>query len=306
MVGFCCFMSRSFFMKLGLLVALLIITAVLSGCQGDPANAAGIVTNTPTRILPTVTSSPTNPVLSPTPTATKIPPTATLLPSLTHTAAPTGTPTPTARGALTWEQEARLYEASLRFLADNEKDATIVVRDQIDYLESIAEDPSLACGPISAVILRDAGLLPPDTDLHGFWLLDPRSRTSQIVLETYFPADHYEWYQFDTPTNEFDFKAFPLLPGDFLYLYAGTNATFEHIITVNRVDETGRAYTVSNLATEEGFVIRELMLYDPNDPGVGQFYDWMDREINGRLGMTGHGGFDLWRPLAPVQDYAQP
>jgi hypothetical protein len=51
-------------------------------------------------------------------------------------------------------------------------------------------------------------------------------------------------------------------------------------------------------------VIRELMLYNPNHPGEGQFYDWMNREINGWLGMTGDGGFDLWRPKAPVQDYA--
>jgi hypothetical protein len=32
----------------------------------------------------------------------------------------------------------------------------------------------------------------------------------------------------------------------------------------------------------------------------------MNREINGQLGMTGDGGFDLWRPIAPVQDYESP
>jgi hypothetical protein len=48
------------------------------------------------------------------------------------------------------------------------------------------------------------------------------------------------------------------------------------------------------------------MLYDPNKPGEGQFYDWMNREINGMLGMTGDGGFDIWRPKAPVQNYASP
>jgi hypothetical protein len=221
----------------------------------------------------------------------------------TSTPQPTATATITPRGALSWQQEERLYLTSLKFLAENEEDATIIVRDQIDYLESIAEHPSLVCGPLSAVILRDAGLLPSDVDLHGFWLLDPRLRPSQIVLETYFPPDHYEWYQFDTSTTKFDFNSFPLLPGDFIYLYAGINGTFEHIITVSRVDEEGRAYTVSNLATEEGFVIRELMLYDPNTPGVGQFYDWMNRDINAWLGMTGDGGFDLWRPIDPIDDY---
>jgi hypothetical protein len=277
-------------------VILLVIAMGLAACQDVSAGAPEAITikNTP---LPTITTS--------------VPPTATASPSPiptnsipTETALPSATPTATPRGALSWEQERRLYEVSLNFLAENEEDATIIARDQIDYLESIGEHPSLVCGPLSAVILRDAGLLPADVDLHGFWLLDPRLRPSQIILETYFPQDRYEWYQFDTSTTEFDFNAFPLLPGDFIYLYTGINGTFEHIITVNRVDEAGRAYTVSNLATEDGFVIRELMLYDPNNPGVGQFYDWMDREINGWLGMTGDGGFDLWRPMAPVKDYA--
>ena len=278
-----------------LILILLVLAFGMAACQGVSTSAPETVVIsetqiplTPTRLLPT-------PTVSPPTTTTESAPTATALPS--------ATPTATPRGALSWEQEARLHQASLKFLADNEDDATIIVRDQIDYLESIGEHPSLVCGPLSAVILRDAGLLPADVDLHGFWLLDPRLRPSQIILETYFPPDRYEWYHFDTSTTEFDFNAFPLLPGDFIYLYAGKNGTFEHIITVSRVDEAGRAYTVSNLGTDDGFVIRELMLYDPNHPGQGQIYDWMNREINAWLGMTGDGGFDLWRPKAPVQDY---
>lgn len=284
--------------KIPVLVSIFVLTLVLAACQGVPTSALSTLTVTSSPIPATITSIPATLTVSPPPTETKELPTETSLPS--------PTPKATPRGALTWEQEERLYKASLNFLAENEDDATIIVRDQIDYLESIGEHPSLVCGPLSSVILRDAGLLPVDVDLHGFWLLDPRLRPSQIILETYFPPDRYEWYQFETSTTEFDFKTFPLLPGDFIYLYAGINGTFEHIITVSRVDEAGRAYTVSNLATEDGFVIRELMLYDPNDPGVGQFYDWMNREINAWLGMTGDGGFDLWRPINPVQDYAIP
>lgn len=288
------------------LVGLLISAFFLVACQGDPTSTVSMIT---------VTSSPApdrdaSVILlaesTQTPTATEVIPSETPIPSpiQTETPVPSATQTAVPRGALSWAQEARLYQASLKFLADNEDDATVIVRDQIDYLESLAEHPSLVCGPLSAVILRDAGLLPPDVDLHGFWLLNPRLRPSQIILETYFPPERYEWYRFDQSTAKFDFNAFPLLPGDFLYLYAGINGTFEHIITVTRVDEEGRAFTVTNLDTEEGFVIRELMLYDPNDPGVGQFYDWMNREINGMLGMTGDGGFDLWRPIGPVQDFA--
>ena len=279
-----------------LIMVLLVLILGLAACQGVSTRAPETAVVTDTQIPGTPTRLPPTSTVSPSPTSTEPAPTASALPSATLTATP--------RGALNWEQEARLHQASLKFLAENEDDATIIVRDQIDYLESIGEHPSLVCGPLSAVILRDAGLLPADVDLHGFWLLDPRLRTSQIILETYFPPERYEWYHFDTRTIDFDFKAFPLLPGDFIYLYAGINGTFEHIITVSRVDEAGRAYTVSNLATEDGFVIRELMLYDPNHPGEGQFYDWMNREINAWLGMTGDGGFDLWRPKAPVEDYA--
>jgi len=286
--------------KLSFFIKLPILVLILSACQGMPAAAPAVVVVTKTPLPATTTRVP------PTNTAISIPTETQIIPTETPSSTATSTPTPTPRGALTWNQEQRLYEASLRFLAEDENDATDIVRDQIDYLESIAEHPSLVCGPLSAVVLRDAGLLPPDVDLHGFWLLDPRLRPSQIILETYFPEGRYEWYQFETGTHEFDFKEFPLLPGDFIYLYTGINGTFEHIITVSRVDQAGRAYTVSNLATEDGFVIRELMLYDPNDPGVGQFYDWMNREINAWLGMTGDGGFDLWRPVAPVQDYPVP
>jgi hypothetical protein len=293
-------MMKFFAQKFFLLASFLIISLTLLACQRTPT------------IAPTAIESSVTPTLLPA-TTTSVPPTNTGFPIpsetraiATETPQPTATTTPTPRGALTWEQEEHLYEASLKFIAENEDDATVIVRDQIDYLVSEAEDPSLVCGPLSAVILRDAGLLPPDVDLHGFWLLDPRLRPSQIILETYFPPERYDRYQFETGSHQFDFNAFPLLPGDFIYLYAGINGTFEHIITVTRVDQAGRAYTVSNLNTEEGFVIRELMLYDPNQPGVGQFYDWMDRDLNGWLGMTGDGGFDLWRPVAPVQDYAVP
>jgi hypothetical protein len=298
-------MSISLFSKPVFTVWILGIILILTACQTGMVGALDNPMPSHTQSTRTATDLPPSPMIASTLTATIFVPTQTPSPSATPmpTATPIATATPTTRGALNWEQETRLYEASMRFLADSEEQAIVIVRNQIDYLESIAEHPSLVCGPLSAVILRDAGLLPSDVDLHGFWLLDPRLRPSQIVLETYFPPERYEWYHFENSTTEFDFNAFPLLPGDFIYLYAGINGTFEHIITVTRVDQDGRAYTVSNLATEQGFVIRELMLYDPSDPGVGQFYDWMNRDINYWLGMTGDGGFDLWRPTAPVQDY---
>jgi hypothetical protein len=267
----------------------------LTACQ--PAATPILASPTVTNIAVSTDQPPTiPPAPAASPTITEILPTSTALPP-TSTQTPTVTPTP--RGALTWEQERLLYAASQRFLAETAEEANQIIRQQIDYLPGDVEDVSLVCGPLSAILLREAGVLPPDTDLHAFWLLDPRTRTNQITLETYFPKERFAWYHFDTPMHEFDFAAFPLLPGDFLYLYPGRNGTFEHMITVTKVDEQGRAYTVSNLNTNDGFVIRELMLYDPAQPGVGQVYDWANFELNKWLGLTGGSGFDLWRLMKP-------
>jgi hypothetical protein len=269
-----------------------------SAIPASPANTAVAASVTPSpKIVVAVTDS-TGVAYAPriSPTATNIPSTATPIPP-TDTPSPTFTPTP--RGALTWGQQQLLYEASQRYLADTTDKANQIIRQQIDYLPGNVEDVSLVCGPLSAILLREASVLPPDTDLHAFWLLDPRTRPNQITLETYFPKDRFAWYHFDTPMDQFDYNAFPLLPGDFLYLYPGRNGTFEHMIAITKVDDAGRAYTVSNLNTTEGFVIRELMLYDPTQPGIGQIYDWANFELNKWLGLTGGAGFDLWRLAKP-------
>lgn len=290
--------------KLYLLYTFLFLSLLVIACQNTtPANP---ITEAST-FSPTTTTTPQLATPNPSITFTTIP-SITTTSTPTSTSQPTQTPTPTSHGVLTWKQEEKLYQVSIKFLAETEEDSFKVVHQQIDYLPGNNEDPSLVCGPLSAIILRDAGILPPDTNIHDFWLLNPRTKPNQITLEKYFPTSHYAWYHFDTATNEFDFNTFPLLPGDFLYLYAGNNGSFEHIITITRVDEKGRAYTVSNLQVNDPdtnqnfFVIRELMLYDPTQPNVGQFYDWTNYELNKYLGRTGYGGFDLWRPIVPIPE----
>ena len=66
------------------------------------------------------------------------------------------------------------------------------------------------------------------------------------------------------------------------------------MLVVNRVDSQGRAYSVTNYNTEEGFVINEVMLYDPNDPSAGIFAQWTKREKQ-LLGSTGFAGYEVWR-----------
>jgi hypothetical protein len=45
------------------------------------------------------------------------------------------------------------------------------------------------------------------------------------------------------------------------------------MLVVNRVDSQKRAYAVTNYSTLKGFVITEILLYDPNDKSTGMgFY----------------------------------
>ena len=201
---------------------------------------------------------------------------------------------------LTQVQKDRLFHASLGYLASTEEEAIHIARS-IGFVRNEGH-PSNMCGPLAIAILRDAGLIEEHIDLHQFWLLNPHDGyTVRTILEKTFPREEYFWYRDTTPIDVFDFSSFPLFSGDFVYIYAGAGGTFEHMLTVTRVDEAGRAFTVMNQNTEEGYIISELMLYDPNNPGEGFFYELTDRN-NMDIGITGFGGFQLWRPISRIED----
>ena len=56
----------------------------------------------------------------------------------------------------------------------------------------------------------------------------------------------------------------------------------------------GRVYAVTNHLTSNGFIISEVLLYDPNDPNAGMFPAWTARP-NAETGSTGFAGYELWR-----------
>lgn len=248
------------------------------------SSCAPVTTPEPAVTLPPATASP-----SPQP-----------VPSITATQPTLPTEAP-EDDILTRAQKERLARVVESFLAPTEEEAQAVA-ERIGYVQY--PDPSNMCGPLAIAELRDAGLLSRYTDPHDFWLLRP-DVNAQTVART-FPPDRFEHFRFHQSIGDFDFKQFPLKAGDVLYLYAGDQGTFEHILTVTRVDEQGRAYTVTNLNTQPFpdyyYVIKEVMLYDPNQPGVGRFYEWTDATTNNWIGLTGYGGFDVWRFSAPVQD----
>ena len=212
-------------------------------------------------------------------------------------AAPAVTPSelPTYRGALSAAQRLALEDAARSFISPTpEKARTAAVA--LGYLGANA-NPATMCGPLALAILQQAGVVDPSFPLVSFYYLNPRPGHDEGYLEQVFPSAHFEKIERVEPINGIDFSIDPLYPGDFLYLFAGDSGSFEHMLVVTRVDEEGRAYSVTNINTPYGVVIKEVMLYDPAQPGIGQFYDWTNWE-NRMLGRTGYGGFWLWRPLA--------
>lgn len=193
---------------------------------------------------------------------------------------------------LTKAQRQRLVTASYRYLAPDDISATQMAI-AIDFVEGPFEGASNMCGPLSVRILQDADLLGRWVSRNDFWLLNPRDNLD--TLRETFPSELYHWFSYDSPFVDHDFSAQPLMAGDFIYLTASPSDTFEHIFVVTRVDSEGRAYTVSNFLTAAGMVIEERLLYDPQEPGIGQVYDWADRSIRNTIGITGSGGYQIWR-----------
>jgi len=252
-----------------------------------------------------MTATPTNPTDIPSPTIT-------MAPSATPTATNTVIPSPTATltvieqmiaegklvvsGPLTRDQQIQLYEASIKFIAPTFQDS----KKLGETINGTGYgSPALICGPLSLAILQSAGLIGyKDVVPYDFWLLNPYLGKDRALINRIFPNEKYEDTLFKTPINKFDWTIEPLLPGDFLFIKHGTGGNFDHILVVNRVDSQMRAYAVTNFGTMEGYIINEVMLYDPNDPTVGMFHTWTEKQ-NAALGSTGFGGFELWRLKLP-------
>lgn len=194
-----------------------------------------------------------------------------------------------------WQE--RLRQASLAYLAPYPEDAEKIARS-LNFLDGTSESADNICGPLSAAILRDAGLLPaqagPIQNLKSFWQASPTLNGRPWSL---FPNEDYQVFHFDTALAKFDFSAWPLEPADFVYTFA-KDSGYEHMFVVTEVDEAGRAYTVTNQAQTWGhkmwgsMLILRYMLYDPQAPGEGIIYnEWS----NPSLGTTGQGGFEVLR-----------
>jgi hypothetical protein len=194
-------------------------------------------------------------------------------------------------GPLSREQQIRLYESSLSFIAPTYKQSKEVA---VQINQAQFSDPSTTCGPLSAAILQKAGILNENLIPHNFFLINPDVKKDRGILAQAFPSENYTDTRYKIRIDQNDWYSNPLMPGDFIYLYAGTGGNFEHMLIVNRVDSLGRAYSVTNYNTEQGFIIDEALLYDPSDPNTGLFSQWTEKQF-AKLGSTGYAGYEVWR-----------
>lgn len=169
------------------------------------------------------------------------------------------------------------------FIAPTEREA-IELAQAINYIpEYVSEHPSLMCGPLAIAIsneLNNTYYKPRD-----FWLTTPG------FIE-YFFGDTTQNFIFEESISEFDFTEFKLEVGDFLYLSGGD---YHHMLTITRIDNNGRVYAITNIRTDEGFIVEEMLMFDPDNTENGMFYKYgQPDQIHGR---TGQRSFYVYRPL---------
>lgn len=267
---------------------LLAFLLILSGCTGI------VPMPSPTAVPPQATNTSTaSPTASATPTPTETP-----------TLTPSPTPIPsTATPTFQQQREAGLYAASLHYLANTAEDADLIAR-KIDFASGPHESADNACGPITVAIMRDAGYLPEDANPHDMWLLCPREEIPEChgldtLRQKFFPETDYDYIRIEESVGAYDWARNPLQPGDWLYLFVRKGISkfdgFDHMLVVTRVDEHGRAYSVTNINKGDGFVIQEELLYDPRRPSQGLFAELTNDKLRKELGMTGTAGFLLVR-----------
>lgn len=300
-------------LSIGLLIGISATGLLLTGMFIPPKIAAALPIETTTATLPTYTSTP-----APTSTSTIHPPTPTLIgPTSTAAAVDIATATPTVPsptptfsntlmrllqdgylsqvGPLSLRDQIRVYESSLKYVRTSPYKSRRL-GEQINGPGYGA--PSTICGPLSISILQEAGILNPDLDPHDYWMLNPDDVGARKLLANAFPPEKFGSSRIRLKLDEIDWKENPLYPGDFIYIYAGSGGNFEHMLVVNRVDSQGRAYAVTNHNTENGFIISEVLLYDPDKSDLGMFSTWTVWP-NAELGSTGFAGFELWRLREP-------
>ncbi len=183
------------------------------------------------------------------------------------------------------------------YLADSTEDALLSAQ-KIDWLGPAGvEGPQAMCGPLAWAIINGAGAFPPDLGKWSlgpirFWFAEPRTDGRPWNL---FPEELFTLHSFNEPAGTFDFGAFPLYPGDFLFTFSKGDG-FDHMFVVTEEDADGSRYTVSNLIQRypyEKMSVERVVLYNAKDATAGILRNQWAKDV--RNGRTGHDGFDVFR-----------
>lgn len=199
-------------------------------------------------------------------------------PTLTSTPIPIPIPIPTfvvEKGA---ENLVGKYQALSQAQADS-------VAESLGYVTYASS--SNMCGPLSASILKDMGILPIYIENKSLWLLNLNNDEGFKKLGKIFDPENFDYF---VSSQDVVSSGISLEAGDWLYLFGGS---FDHMLVIDRVD-AGKVYSINNNQVgEKGFIIDEFLMYNPKDQS-GLFKDWLSSERRD-LGTTGEGGFVLVR-----------
>lgn len=192
------------------------------------------------------------------------------------------------------KRELTLQESASRYIATTEKQALEVA----SQLVPDGGKPGNICGPLSLVILKDVGYVDSNINIKDFWFLRPWEKwVRENVVDVVLPPEEWEYHHVDKSLDNVDFSKFPLAPGDFLFFFYGYSCggTFSHMLVVTEVKD-GRAYSVTNHLTNNGWRIEKVLLYDLGNPSVYTFFNRLvDPKNTNTIGTTGLCGFYLWR-----------
>lgn len=186
------------------------------------------------------------------------------------------------------------------YIASNPAEATEIARSLNFLPNSDWEDPSNMCGPLSGSILFRSNIWHPNMigeenfDAHNFWKLNPND------LPNIFPANSFSQFEINESIWNIDFSVYPIELGDFMYLEGGS---FDHMLVITKIERTTngiRAYSVTNIHTEAGFVIQEILLFDTADDNAGYFRNQF-RSTNSWTGQTGANTLHMYRRATAIE-----
>jgi hypothetical protein len=165
-----------------------------------------------------------------------------------------------------WQQ--RLVQAASAILTGSGLE-TSELADSLDFYPGTLRGMQDLEGPLVMWMLHESGLV-PGGDAAAYPL--PRFRLASLDDEwrfwVQFSGDAFTRYDYEAPIGNFDFAAWPLLPGD--VVISSINGSYEHLFMVTEGGNGAAAYAVvPQEQTDGSFLIQAALLYDPANPMDG-------------------------------------